>query len=155
LLSIRGGREKKVISEIKEELKKRELEDLVIDLKYFGKKDRHLKNYILCYCHMNEEVVKFFRRIPSVVGFVKDRDGELPTHVSLSLVEKFFSKIEEENGSSFEESIDRVEKKIKGSEISIGELVKIIEGPFINQEGKVSEIDEKKDIVRIHLSNLG
>lgn len=148
LIGTRGGKEKKIIEEIKLELKKSEYKDLVSDLRSFNSKGKYLKSYILCHCHLTEELMRFFHKIPNVVGFIRNREGEMPVHVSQEIVKNFFNEMEKKEEKSTSDEMEN-------GGVKIGDLVKINEGTFIDHEGRISHIDKKRGKTKIILEKLG
>ena len=152
ILAVRGGQEEKIIENIKKELEKSVWKNQVSDLKTFNnaEKKKVLKGYALCYCHLDSGLVSFFYKIPGVINFLNHqrRDNNLPDFVSPEVVKSFSAKLREE-------------KKVKAindkhdSNLNVGDLVKIIEGTFVNYEGKITYLDKKKQKVRIIIETSG
>lgn len=66
------------------------------------------------------------------------RKGDnLPNFVSPKVIKNFFDKLQEKEKN----------KKVINheSDLKVGDLVKITEGTFINYEGKIKNLDEKKE----------
>ena len=61
-----------------------------------------------------------------------------------SFLEKVKEKKENKIGSNHEET-----------DLNIGDLVKIIEGTFINREGRITHLDKKKQKVKIVIESSG
>lgn len=80
------------------------------------------------------------RNTPNVTGFLGS--GTIPTPLS-----------EEEVASLIKETgIEEPKYKI---ELSVGDHVKIIDGPFKNFDGKVAEIDEERGRIRVLVMMFG
>ena len=150
ILSVRGGREPKVIEKIKLELENRGLQDRVRQLKVVSDSNQKniLKGYILCRCHLTSELTRFFYQISEVIGFLNLQRGDdkLPGSVSETVVRNFLTKIKEREV----ESTNYAEVDLK-----INDLVKITEGKFINQEGRIVQLDKKKQKVKIVIESSG
>ncbi len=80
------------------------------------------------------------RNTPMVTGFIGA--GTTPRPVQDEEIKEILRKIVEE------------EPKYK-VEFSVGDLVKIMDGPFKDSEGKVQEIDKEKGRVRVLVSLFG
>ncbi len=80
------------------------------------------------------------RNTPNVTGFVGS--GTVPTPIS-----------EEEMG--FLKAKMGIEEPKYKIDFQIGELVKILDGPFKDYEGKVSDIDEARGKVKVMVSIFG
>ncbi|MFZ3074521.1 MAG: transcription termination/antitermination protein NusG [Minisyncoccales bacterium] len=96
--------------------------------------------YILVEMMVTDDSWYVVRNTPNVTGFVGA--GTTPIPVSL-------------------EEITELKKRMEMSEpefniaVSIGELVKIVDGPFKDSEGKVSEIDRERGKVKVLVSMFG
>jgi transcriptional antiterminator NusG len=151
ILSVRGGREAKVIENIKSELKKRRWDDRVKELKVISDNNKKniLKGYILSNCSLTPELVIFFYKIPEITGFLNHQRGDknLPNFVSEEMIKNLLTKTEKR----------KEENKVDHEEIdlSIGDLVKITEGVFINREGRITHLDKKKQKVKIVIEASG
>ena len=152
ILSVRGGREEKTIEKIKKDLEKKGWSGCFRDLKVVSdsQKKNILRGYILCYCHLTSESTRFFYQIPEVIGFLNHQrgDNKLPDPVSETVVKNLLTKIKEKK-----ETIKSV--NYKEVDLNIGDLVKITEGTFINREGRIAQLDKKKQKVKIVIESSG
>ena len=150
ILSARGGQEEKIIEKIKLELNKSELKDYVRDLKIFSDKNKKkiLKGYIFCHCSLFPGLVRFFYTIPGIIGFLNHqrKDDKLPDFVSPEVIKSFSTKVQEEKKSSVIN---------QDSSLNIGDLVRITDGTFVNYEGKISHLNEKKQEAKIDIEFAG
>jgi len=150
ILSIRGGREEKVIEKIKSELEKKGWSNYLQEFKVVSddQKKNILKRYILCRCHLNSEITRFFYQIPEVVGFLNHQrnDDQLPGPVSEAVVKNFLTKVEEVKETK------PINKEIN---LKTNDLVKITKGEFVDQEGRVVQINEKTQKVKIIVESSG
>jgi transcriptional antiterminator NusG len=80
------------------------------------------------------------RNTPNVTGFVGS--GITPIPVSDEEMQKLLKRIE----------VKEPQYKI---EIKIGDLVKIIDGPFKDFDGKVAEVDEERGKVKVMINLFG
>ena len=97
--------------------------------------------YVLVDMAMSDDSWYVVRNTPRVTGFV-GADSTEPTPLSESEVDSLMSRIGAE------------EPKFK-IEYSIGEMVKITDGPFKDQEGKISEVDEEHGKLKIMIPIFG
>jgi transcriptional antiterminator NusG len=151
ILSVRGGREEKIVEKIKSELEKKGWSDYIRELKVVSDSNKKniLKGYILSYCHLTPELTRFIYKIPEIIGFLNHQRSEdkLPDPVSEEMVKSFLTKMKEkkETKTSNHEEVD----------LNIGDLVKITEGTFANREGRITHLDKKKQKVKIVIESSG
>ena len=98
--------------------------------------------YVLVDMIMSEDSWYVVRNTPRVMGFV-GADPTEPTPLSKEEVDVLVSKME-----------GREEKKLQ-IEFSVGETVKITDGPFKGSEGKISEIDADHAKVKVMVPIFG
>ena len=150
LLAVRGGQEEKIIEKIKSELEKTELKEDIHELKIFIDRNNKkiIKGYIFCHCSLTYELVKLFYKVPKVIGFINHerKSDKLPEFISSELVKNFSIKVEEyKKNNTINESPG----------LNIGDLVKITDGTFINYEGKIFYLNEKKQEVKVNIEFAG
>ncbi|MEK9180532.1 MAG: transcription termination/antitermination protein NusG [Patescibacteria group bacterium] len=97
--------------------------------------------YVLVEMMMSEDSWYVVRNTPRVTGFV-GTDSTNPTPLSKEEIEALLRT------GSEEESRFKVD-------LRIGDLVKIIDGPFKEYDGKVSEIDEEKGRIKVMVPIFG
>jgi len=98
--------------------------------------------YVLVDMILTEDSWYVVRNTPRVTGFVGS-DNTTPTPLSREEVESLLKR--GESGG---------EHKFK-VELSVGDLVKIVDGPFKDYDGKVSEIDEERGRVKVLVPVFG
>lgn len=96
--------------------------------------------YVLVEMIVTDDSWYVVRNTPKVTGFIGS--GTTPIPLPNEEVETLFKKMGEE------------EPKYK-MEIKIGDLVKITDGPFKDQEGKISEVDEERGKIKVLVSIFG
>jgi transcription antitermination factor NusG len=148
---VRSRKEEKVIEEIRQKLdEKPEMKVGVNDLKTFSdaNQEKVIRGYILGHFNLTPELVKFLYEVPGVINFLNHkRNGEkLPDFVSERVIENFLAKIQEKKV---------VEVVSHDSKLNIGDLVRITEGMFIDKEGRIVHVDEKKQKVKITIEDSG
>jgi transcriptional antiterminator NusG len=96
--------------------------------------------YVLVEMIVTDESWYIVRNTPNVTGFIGV--GTTPTPISEKEVEGLLKRMGVE------------EPKFK-VDVSIGDLVKITDGPFKNFEGKITNIDENKGKIKVNVSMFG
>jgi len=97
--------------------------------------------YVLVEMTMSPDTWYIVRNTPRVTGFV-GTDGTTPSPLS-------------------KEEVDALMMKMKGEDtgfkvdFQIGELVRIVDGPFKDSDGKIAEIDEAKGRVKVLVPIFG
>lgn len=151
IINVVAGQENKICDDINNIAKQNEnIKEAFIPTKKIFKHVRGKKvestqklfsNYVFVNMEMNKDSYGIIRGIPKVLGFLGSKIK--PEEVSDAKMEKLMNKITEENNLS-EENI-----------FEIGELVKVIEGPFESFTGTVESKDSDKNILRISISIFG
>jgi len=98
--------------------------------------------YVLVKMEMNDEVWHVVKSTPKVTGFVGG--GKTPTPIPEDEVDRIMSQI----------SLAQEHPKPK-LRFQKGEVVKIVDGPFISFTGKVEEINEEKSTLKVMVSIFG
>lgn len=98
--------------------------------------------YVLVDMILSEDSWYVVRNTPRVMGFVGP-DSTKPTPLSRDEVEYLMKKIEGEKEAKFK------------MEYAPGDLVKIIDGPFRDYEGKILEVDEEHGRVKASVPVFG
>jgi len=96
--------------------------------------------YVLVEMVVNDDSWYVVRNTPNVTGFVGS--GTTPTPVDNKEVEDLQKRM-------------GVDEPTHTIDIQVGEPVRIIDGPFKNFEGKVSEIDEARGKIKVLVSMFG
>jgi len=96
--------------------------------------------YVLVDMVVTDESWYVVRNTPRVTGFIGS--GVVPVPLDSSEVEELFSRMDD----------DSVKHKV---DFEPGEAVIIVDGPFKEFEGKVSEIDEDRGKVKVLVSMFG
>jgi transcription termination/antitermination protein NusG len=97
--------------------------------------------YVLVEMVLAEDSWYVVRNTPRVTGFVGP-DNTTPTPLSKEEVESLLSRMGKDE-SKF--NVD----------IRVGDLVKVIDGPFKDYDGKVSEVDEEKGRIKVLVPVFG
>lgn len=83
----------------------------------------------------------FVREAQGVINFV---GGDRPTPLKKSEIERIINQVQESEG-----------KEKPKVEYTIGEMVKVNDGPFANLEGKIEEIDPDRGKLKVSVSIFG
>jgi len=96
--------------------------------------------YVLVEMIVTDDSWYVVRNTPNVTGFLGA--GTVPIALSKEEIERILKKME----------VKEPQYKI---DLKEGDLVKIVDGPFKDFEGKISEIDEEKGRVRVLINLFG
>ena len=83
----------------------------------------------------------FVREAQSVIKFV---GGDNPTPLKKSEIDRIINQVEEAEG-----------KEKPKVQYEVGEMVKVMDGPFMNLVGKIEEIDPEKGKLKVSVSIFG
>jgi transcriptional antiterminator NusG len=98
--------------------------------------------YVLVDMVMSEDSWYVVRNTPRVMGFVGP-DSTKPTPLSRDEIDYLMSRMEQDKETKF--VIDYL----------VGDLVKIIDGPFKDYEGKITEVDEEHGRIKATVPIFG
>jgi len=98
--------------------------------------------YVLVDMIMSEDSWYVVRNTPRVMGFVGP-DSTKPTPLSKDEVEHLMLRMEKEKETKFK------------VDYSVGDLVKIIDGPFKDYEGKIIEVDQEHGRIKVVIPVFG
>lgn len=155
ILHTMSGHEARVAKIISEQSKKKGIESLfeqvviptesVQEIKKGQKvsvQKKFLPGYILVKMVMNDDSWHLVKSIPRVAGFLGG-DGK-PLPISEIEAKEILSQMEK--GSNVSKS---------SASFSIGELVKVVDGPFESFIGGVTEVDNEKSRLKVSVSIFG
>lgn len=155
VLHVYSGFEEKVAEAIHEKARKQGLEDKVeevmvptekiVEVKNNKKQEKDSKffpGYVLAKLQLTDEVWHMIKDTPKVTGFLGA--GNKPSPISNKDAERLIKQIQE--------GVDRPRSSVS---FSIGEEVKVIEGPFASFNGSVEEVDEEKGRLKVSVSIFG
>ncbi len=138
-----SGYEDAVARYLKQRIESLSMEDKIFDVIVPKEKTMKIKNgkrkfveekiypgYVLVDMILTEDSWYVVRNTPRVMGFVGP-DSTKPTFLSKSEIEHLMSRMKDDGESKFEIDLEE------------GDLVKIIDGPFKDYEGKVVFVDEQ------------
>jgi transcription termination/antitermination protein NusG len=147
--------EAKVKSAIEYEVKRLGLEDRIFEViipqeTVFevrnGKRRTRIKNflpgYIIIHAILDRKIKDVITQVPSIVSFVGRRNEPVP--LQLSEIERIIGRVEERK------DITTVE-----TSFSIGDPVRVIDGPFNTFNGTVKEVNIEKQKLKVEVGILG
>lgn len=150
-----SGYEKKVRQSLQERVRTMDLEDKireimiptedVVEMKG-GKKvvtaKKFFPGYLLVRMIMDDQVWHLVKNTPRVTGFVGEGRNAIP--LTQDEVDKILNRMEE--------SVEAPKPKFRFSK---GETVRITDGPFTNFSGKVEEVDNRRNTLKVMVSIFG
>jgi transcriptional antiterminator NusG len=98
--------------------------------------------YILIHMELNDETWLFVKKTPGISAFIGSK--RKPSPISDEEVEKIMKKAEESKS-----------KPVPKATFEKGETVRVIEGPFVNFNGKIEEVDLNKGKIKVSISIFG
>jgi transcriptional antiterminator NusG len=150
-----AGYEEAVARYLKQRIETLSMEDKIFDVVVPTEKKIRIKNgkrqeieekiypgYVLVQMILTEETWYVVRNTPRVTGFVGP-DNTTPTPLSAEEVAALLKKNDDEGQERF------------SIEFAIGDLVRVVDGPFKDYDGKIAEIDEEKGRVKVMVPVFG
>jgi len=148
-----SGYEENVARNLKQRIESLDMQEKIFNVLVPTEKKIKIKNgkrkivtekifpgYVLVEMMVDDDSWYVVRNTPNVTGFVGS--GTTPT------------PIDEEEVKSLQKRMG-VEEPEFVIDVTMGEAVRITDGPFKNFEGKISEIDEKRGKVKVLVSMFG
>ena len=153
MLHTYSGYEDAVVRNLKQRIESLDIQDKIFNVLVPKEKKIKIKNgkrrvieekiypgYVLVEMIVTDDSWYVVRNTPRVTGFIGS--GTMPIPVS------------EEEMKELQKRMGGTESKYK-IEFSVGDPIKIIDGPFKDFDGKVSEIDEEHGKVKVLISMFG
>ncbi len=157
-----GGKEKKVKEYLEAEIRTLKLQDhinqvLIPTEKYMsvsktGKKTVKERvsypGYVLVQCAFTGEIPHILRTIPGVIGFLTDdKSGQtlMATPLRESEVNRLLGQVDEQMEAEIASEIT----------FELGEVVKVIDGPFASFIGSIEEVDEARKKLTVSVKIFG
>ena len=148
-----SGYEDAVARNLKQRIESMGMEDKIFDVLVPKEKKIKIKNgkrqtveekiyqgYVLVNMVVTDDSWYVVRNTPRVTGFVGT--GTTPTPLSSEEVKILQQRM----------GVDEPKYKI---EVSVGDIVKITDGPFRDYDGKISEVDEERGKIKVLVSIFG
>jgi len=153
-----SGQENKVKTYIETEISRAGLSDYVSQIlvptekviqvkdgKKISKQKVYFPGYIMIEAALVGEVAHVIKSISGVVGFLGEVKGGDPVPLRVSEVNRMLGKVDE---LSLQEDVQNIP-------FSIGETVKVIDGPFNGFNGTIEKINEEKRKVEVMVKIFG
>jgi transcriptional antiterminator NusG len=153
-----SGKERKVKEQLELEISRQKLSDYVGQIliptekvfqirngKKINKEKTYLPGYVLVEAALIGEVQHVIKGITNVIGFLGGKKGGDPIPMRLSEVNRILGKVDE---------LSETEEELR-IPFTIGEAVKVIDGPFNNFSGVVDEINEEKKKLKVMVKIFG
>lgn len=153
-----SGQEKKIKSYIESELTRLNLINFVSQVliptekiiqirggKKITKERNYFPGYILIEANLNGEVKHAIRNTPGVLGFLTETKGGEPIPLRTSEINRILGKVDE---------LSEAEGTVE-TNYTLGESVKIINGPFNGFTGIIEEINTEKKKLRVTVKIFG
>jgi len=148
-----SGYEENVAQNLKQRIESMDMEDRIFEILIPIEKKIKIKNgkrkvveekifpgYVMVEMVVTDESWYVVRNTPNVTGFIGT--GTIPTPIS----EKEIKDLKKRVG------VEEPKFKI---DVAVGSPVKIVDGPFKNLEGKITNVDESKGKVKVLVSMFG
>lgn len=153
-----SGQENKVKAYIETETVRLGMEDFVSqvlvptekvvqvkDGKKIAKEKVYFPGYIMVEANLTGEVPHIIKSIPGVIGFLGETKGGEPVPLRMSEVNRMLGKVDE-----LSVKIDNV-----AIPFSIGETIKVIDGPFNGFNGTIEKVNDEKRKLEVMVKIFG
>ncbi len=151
-----SGFEKSVTRSLKERIAREEMEDQfgqilvpveeVVDVKNGQKtisERKFFPGYVLVEMEMTDDTWHLVKSTPKVSGFVGGK-GNKPTPISQREVDAIMQQMQQ--------GIEKPKPKV---EFEVGERVRVTEGPFVDFNGTVDEVNYERNKLRVSVQIFG
>ena len=158
VLRVMGGKERKTAEAIEKEIEINGMSKFVSKVLVPTEKVYQIRNgkkvskdrnffpgYVLIEADLVGEVPHTLRRVPGVLGFLSSKKGGIPVPMRKAEINRILGKVDEMAISVENVNIPFV----------VGEVVKVIDGPFASFNGEIEQIDEDKARLRVAVSIFG
>ena len=153
-----GGQENKVQAYIETEIARVGLSDYVSqvlvpkekviqirDGKKYNKEKVYFPGYIMIQANLTGEVPHVIKSITGVIGFLGETKGGEPVPMRKSEVNRMLGKVDELSVQDDNVAIP----------FSIGETVKVVDGPFNGFDGTIEKVNEEKRKLEVMVKIFG
>ncbi len=154
-----SGQENKIKSHIENEISRLGLQDFVEQVlvptekvvqirngKKINKEKVYFPGYIMLKANLSGEIPHIIKAIPNVIGFLGETKGGDPVPLRPSEVNRMLGKVDELNVEADSNVV---------IPFSIGETVKVIDGPFNGFDGTIEKINEEKRKLEVMVKIFG
>ena len=153
-----SGQENKVKDYIEREISHMGMEDWVDQVlvptekviqirngKKINKERVYFPGYIMIQANLGGEIPHIIKGINGVIGFLGETKGGDPVPLRQSEVNRMLGKVDELSVKTDNVAIP----------FTLGETIKVIDGPFASFNGEIEKIDEEKARLRVAVSIFG
>jgi transcriptional antiterminator NusG len=154
-----SGQENKIKTYIENEISRLGLEDFVDQVlvptekvvqirngKKINKEKVYFPGYIMIQANLSGEIPHIIKSITNVIGFLGETKGGDPVPLRQSEVNRMLGKVDELNVESDANVV---------IPFTIGETVKVIDGPFNGFDGTIEKINEEKRKLEVMVKIFG
>ena len=151
-----SGYEQQVVRSLKERIHHRGMEDQfgdilvpteeVVEMRGGQKRKSDRKffpGYVLVHMEMNDETWHLVKDVPKVMGFVGGT-SDRPAPISDREADKILQRVQE--------GVERPRPKVL---FEVGEVVRVVDGPFADFNGVVEEVNYEKNRMRVAVLIFG
>jgi transcription termination/antitermination protein NusG len=156
VIQVYSGREKKVVLTLRERIELNHLESMfgdilvptetVVEIKDGSKRSNERKffpGYVLVQMKFNDDTWHLVRSAPNVMGFIGGTN-EAPASITEADVKAILHRVEE--GAS---------KPKPKTLFEVGEVIRVVDGPFADFDGVVEDINYDKNRLRVSVLIFG
>ncbi|VXB03954.1 transcription termination factor [Flavobacterium sp. 9AF] len=115
------------------------------DGKKMAKEKVYFPGYIMVEANLTGEVPHIIKSIPGVIGFLGETKGGEPVPLRMSEVNRMLGKVDE-----LSVKVDNI-----AIPFSVGETVKVIDGPFNGFNGSIEKVNEEKRKLEVMVKIFG
>ena len=158
VLRVIGGKENKTVSFIQKEIDRLNLDEFISQVlvpkekvyqirngKKVSKERNFFPGYILIEANLVGEVPHILKRVTNVLGFLGATKGGLPVPMRKTEINRILGRVDEMAITNENLSIPFV----------VGEIVKVIDGPFNSFNAEIEAIDEQKKKLKLMVKIFG
>ena len=153
-----GGQEKRVKEYIENQIKVLELQDYIFQVLVPSEKIYQVRNgkkysteraffpgYVIVECLLTAQISGILREVPGGLGFLGETKGGDPLPMRESEVNRILGRVDEAENDG----------EVLDSPYTIGEQVKVTDGPFNNFNGIIEEVNEEKKKLKVMVMIFG
>ena len=158
VLRVMGGKEKKTVAFIEKEIERVGMKDFISQIlvptekvyqirngKKVSKERNFFPGYVLIEANLVGEVPHILKRVTNVLGFLGATKGGLPVPMRKTEINRILGRVDEMAITNENLSIPFV----------VGEIVKVIDGPFNTFNAEIEAIDEQKKKLKLMVKIFG
>ena len=158
VLRVMGGKERKTAEAIEKEIEINGMSKFVSKVLVPTEKVYQIRNgkkvskdrnffpgYVLIEADLVGEVPHTLRRVPGVLGFLSSKKGGIPVPMRKAEINRILGKVDEMAISVENVNIPFV----------VGEVVKVIDGPFNSFDAEIEAIDEQRKKLKLMVKIFG